>query len=84
MQIVKHLRQQFNAQNEEEGGKRISLPQTLTKVKETMTTSIYHYRIPIVGDTIMEKVKPMPRDTKMPKNKAEVSLGDFVISISHI
>jgi len=73
------LRQQFNAQNEEEGGKRISLPQTLRRVKETMTTSIYYYRIPVVGDIVMYKVKPMLRE-----NKAEVSLGDFVISISHI
>ncbi|WMV36764.1 hypothetical protein MTR67_030149 [Solanum verrucosum] len=71
MQIVKHLRQQFNAQNEEEGGKRISLPQTLRRVKETMMTSIYYYRIPVVGDIIMDKVKPMLRETKMPKNMAE-------------
>lgn len=78
MQIIKH------SQNEEEREKRISLPQTRKIVKETMTIAIYHYRIQVVGDIIMDKFNPMLRETKMPKNKVEASLGDFAISFNHI
>lgn len=49
-----------------------------------MPTSIHHHRIPVLGDIIMGEVNPMFRETKMPKDKAEVSLGVSVISFGHI
>ena len=40
-----------------------------------MKTSIYHYKKTSFGDIIMDEVKSMLRETKVPKNMVEVRLG---------